>query len=111
MKAPAMATGAPNPAAPSMNAPKQNATSKTCRRRSAVIPATDSFMISNWPVSTENVIEINGRQHDPSYLQQTKGDAVPEAHGSQCQRHLEDEDGHHDGRQGARNGAPMWLHS
>src|SRR6266446_5727457 len=53
MKAPAMATGAPNPAAPSMNAPKQNATSKTCRRRSGVMPATDSFMISNWPVSTE----------------------------------------------------------
>ena len=53
MKAPAMATGAPNPAAPSMNAPKQKATSNTCSRRSAVIPATDSFMISNCPVSTE----------------------------------------------------------
>ena len=53
MKAPAIATGAPNPAAPSMKAPKQNATSRSCRRRSAVIPATDSFMISNWPVETE----------------------------------------------------------
>jgi len=53
MKAPAIATGAPNPAAPSMKAPKQNATSSSCRRRSAVIPATDSFMISNWPVETE----------------------------------------------------------
>src|SRR6266487_2227348 len=53
MKAPAIATGAPKPAAPSMNAPKQNATSSNCSRRSAVIPATDSFMISNWPVNTE----------------------------------------------------------
>jgi len=53
MNAPAIATGAPNPAAPSMNAPKQNATIKSCRRRSAVIPATDSFMISNWPVCTD----------------------------------------------------------
>jgi len=50
MKAPAIATGAPKPAAPSMNAPKQNATISSCRRRSAVMPATDSFMISNWPV-------------------------------------------------------------
>ena len=53
MKAPAIATGAPKPAAPSMKAPKQNATSKSWRRRSAVIPATDSFMISNWPVCTD----------------------------------------------------------
>src|SRR6266699_2211035 len=53
MKAPAIATGAPNPAAPSMNAPKQKATSRSCNRRSAVMPATDSFMISNWPVNTE----------------------------------------------------------
>src|ERR1700683_2411833 len=53
MNAPAIATGAPKPAAPSMNAPKQNATSSTCRRRSGVIPAIDSFMISNCPVSTE----------------------------------------------------------
>ena len=53
MNAPAMATGAPNPAAPSMNAPKQNATSKSCSRRSGVIAATDCFMISNCPVSTE----------------------------------------------------------
>ena len=53
MKAPAIATGAPNPADPSMKAPKQNATSSNCSRRSGVIAATDSFMISNCPVSTE----------------------------------------------------------
>ena len=53
MKAPAIATGAPNPAAPSIKAPKQKATSRTCRRRSGVILATDSFMISNCPVATE----------------------------------------------------------
>src|ERR1700686_756565 len=53
MNAPAIATGAPNPAAPSMNAPKQNATSNTCNRRSAVTPAIDSFMISKSPVLTE----------------------------------------------------------
>ena len=53
MNAPAIATGAPNPAAPSMNAPKQNATSSNCSRRSGVIVAIDCFMISNCPVSTE----------------------------------------------------------
>src|SRR5208282_1166329 len=53
MKAPAMATGVPNPAAPSISAPKQNATRSNWRRRSAVIPATECFTISNWPVSTE----------------------------------------------------------
>ena len=53
MKAPAIATGAPNPAAPSMKAPKQKATSSTCSRRSGVMLAIDSFMISNCPVSTE----------------------------------------------------------
>ena len=53
MNAPAIATGAPKPAAPSMNAPKQNATSRSWSRRSGVIPATDSFMMSNCPVSTE----------------------------------------------------------
>ena len=51
-KAAEIATGAPKPAAPSMNAPKQNATSTACSRRSAESRATDAFMISNWPVAT-----------------------------------------------------------
>ena len=34
-------------------APKQKATSRSCKRRSGVMAATDCFMISNWPVSTE----------------------------------------------------------
>jgi hypothetical protein len=37
-----IATGVPNPAAPSMKAPKQNATSRTWMRRSAAIPAPAS---------------------------------------------------------------------
>src|SRR5262249_54077364 len=53
MNAPAIATGAPNPAAPSIRAPKQKATSSTCSRRSGVIPAIDCFIISNWPVLTD----------------------------------------------------------
>src|SRR5262249_52867516 len=53
MKAPAIATGAPNPAEPSINEPKQKATNRSCSRRSGVIAAIDSFIISNWPVSTE----------------------------------------------------------
>ena len=47
-----MATGVPNPAAPSINAPKQKAISKSCKRRSGVMPATECFMISNCPVAT-----------------------------------------------------------
>ena len=49
---PAMATGAPKPAAPSINAPNPNAINKTCRRASPVNWAMDSLMISNWPVSS-----------------------------------------------------------
>ena len=52
MNAPAIATGDPKPAQPSMKAPKQNATSNSCNRRSAVIPATEDFMISKSPVLT-----------------------------------------------------------
>ena len=47
-----MATGVPKPAAPSRNAPKLNAMSSACRRRSSVTDAIESLMTSNWPVST-----------------------------------------------------------
>jgi len=50
--APDTATGAPNPAAPSMNAPNENAMNIACRRRSSVRLPTESLMISNLPVST-----------------------------------------------------------
>ncbi len=50
--APETATGAPNPAAPSMNAPNENAMNIACRRRSSVRLPTESLMISNLPVST-----------------------------------------------------------
>ena len=42
----ATATGAPNPAAPSTNAPKQNAMSSACRRRSPVRLPIESLMTS-----------------------------------------------------------------
>ena len=47
-----IATGVPNPAAPSINAPKLKAISNTCKRRSSVSPAIDCLMISNFPVCT-----------------------------------------------------------
>jgi hypothetical protein len=47
-----MATGAPKPAAPSMNAPNEKAMNIACSRRSSVRPPTESLMISNFPVST-----------------------------------------------------------
>ena len=50
--APETATGAPKPAAPSMNAPNENAMNIACSRRSFVNPPTESLMISNLPVST-----------------------------------------------------------
>ena len=50
--APDTATGAPNPAAPSMNAPNENAMNSACSRQSFVNPPTESLMISNLPVCT-----------------------------------------------------------
>ena len=47
-----IATGAPNPAAPSMNAPNEKATSTAWSRRSPESRAIDAFITSNWPVAT-----------------------------------------------------------
>ena len=47
-----MATGAPNPAMPSIKAPKQNATSNTCIRRSPVRRSSDRRITSKSPLST-----------------------------------------------------------
>jgi len=47
-----MATGVPNPEAPSMNAPNENATSSAWIRRSFDNLPTEDFTISNCPVST-----------------------------------------------------------
>ena len=49
-----IATGAPNPAAPSMNAPKQKAMRITCTRASGAIPANWIRSESNRPDSTVN---------------------------------------------------------
>ena len=45
-------SGAPKPAAPSMNAPKLNAIRSTWMRRSAESPATECFTAANSPVCT-----------------------------------------------------------
>ena len=47
-----IATGAPNPAAPSMNAPNEKATSTAWSRRSPESRAIDAFITSNCPVAT-----------------------------------------------------------
>ena len=47
-----IATGVPNPAAPSRNAPKLNAINSACSRRSGDIATTDAFTFSNAPAST-----------------------------------------------------------
>jgi hypothetical protein len=47
-----MATGVPNPAAPSTKAPKQKAIKSACKRRSGDNDNTECLTISNWPVST-----------------------------------------------------------
>jgi len=46
------ATGVPNPAAPSKNAPKLNAISSSCRRRSSVMWAIESCSTLNEPLSS-----------------------------------------------------------
>src|SRR6185437_12079661 len=48
----AIATGVPNPVAPSRNAPNANAINKACSRWSPVKWPTELLIISNWPVST-----------------------------------------------------------
>src|SRR5258708_25062949 len=48
----ATATGVPNPAQPSINAPNAKAISSACMRLSEVIEPIESFMISNLPVLT-----------------------------------------------------------
>ena len=50
--APLIATGAPNPAAPSMKAPKLKAINSAWIRRSPETPATCRCKTSNCPVST-----------------------------------------------------------
>jgi hypothetical protein len=47
-----IATGVPNPDAPSMNAPNEKATSSAWIRRSFDTPLTDRLTTSNCPVST-----------------------------------------------------------
>ena len=47
----ATATGVPNPAAPSMNAPNAKATSSACMRRSLEKLPMECFTISNLPVT------------------------------------------------------------
>lgn len=50
--APATATGVPNPAAPSIKAPKAKAISSACKRRSRASPPTESFRNSNCPAAS-----------------------------------------------------------
>ena len=47
-----IATGAPKPAAPSRNAPKEKPIRRACSLRSLVMAAIESFTISNCPVLT-----------------------------------------------------------
>ena len=47
-----IATGVPNPAAPSMKAPNENATSRAWMRRSDDSRATDALTMSNCPAAT-----------------------------------------------------------
>ncbi len=50
--APVTATGVPNPDAPSKKAPKENAISSSCNRRSLVTPPIVVCSVSNAPFST-----------------------------------------------------------
>lgn len=50
-----IATGAPNPAMPSISAPKQNATSRIWMRRSVVSRASDRRITSKSPLSTDRL--------------------------------------------------------
>jgi hypothetical protein len=100
MKAPAIATGAPKPAAPSMSAPKQNATSRTCRRRflhDLELPGFDG-----------NVVQVDSGEHDPGYFQQAERHPVTETEGREGKRHAEKHDRYERCSQRAEDRAPVW---
>ena len=104
-----MATGAPNPAAPSMKAPKQNDQQDL---QAAVGGDTGHRFLHSLELASfhRDVVEVDGGEDNPGNFEKAEGDAIDEAHGGKLSGHFEETDGDDDGSQGAGYGAPMRLH-
>jgi hypothetical protein len=90
-----MATGAPKPAAPSMNAPKLNAISSAWMRRSAERPAMDCRTMSNCPTSSglhRDVVEEDHMQDDPADRHEAEERAIGRGRERHRCRHVVDKD-------------------
>src|SRR6266540_3375850 len=98
MKAPAIATGAPNPAAPSMQAP----VGRDARHR----------LLHDLELAGEdgNVVEVDRRQNDPGDFQHAEADAVQKTHPRERERHPKDAGRDQDRCPGPGNRAPVRLH-
>ncbi len=104
-----MATGAPNPAAPSMKAPKAERHQQHLQAAVGGNPS-DRFLHDFELAGLDgDVVEKNCRQHDPGNLQQAKSDTVTKTRDRQNHRHLEKYDGDHCRSRRTRDGAPVRL--
>ena len=95
-----MATGAPNPAMPSMSAPKQKATSSTWMRRSEREARERSADDVEVAALDRQVVEEHRREHDPADRPQPEGHAVGRRGDRQRQRHAPHD--HREHERGAR---------
>ncbi len=101
-----MATGVPNPAAPSKNVPKQKAIKRACIRRSGEIAATLPFDDLELPGANRQVEQEDRRQDDPADGHQAKAGAVGGGRQRRRSRHPEHADSNgQGGRQSGKGGA------
>ena len=103
-----MATGAPNPAQPSMKAPKQKATRRSCRRRcDGRDGLLHDFKLAGFD---GDIVEKHRGDDDPDNLQQPKACAVEKAACSEASRHPENGNGDNHGRGRTGDGAQVGAH-
>ena len=86
-----IATGAPKPAHPSRNAPKQNAISSACKRRSAVMDSMLRVTVGEAAAFDAQVVQEHGGNQNPADGEQAVDHAVDGGQGGQFDRHPEGE--------------------
>jgi hypothetical protein len=110
MKAPAMATGAPNPAAPLDECAKAERHQQYLKAP-VWSDAGDRFLHDlELACLNRDVIEKNSCEHDPGYLQQTEGHSVPKTYCRKRHRHSKKHDRHDRRRECSGNRAQMGFH-
>ena len=104
-----IATGVPNPAAPSMNAPNENATSSAWMRRSADSRADRRFDDVELPRRDGQVVEEDRVDDDPADREEAVGGAVHRRAERGGRRHAVDPDRHGERRDQPGERRPMRL--